>query len=822
MFNTVVEKRCIDFSTTDFSNNMAATLLITPDQVRTTTTGCGNNQRSRTGGAGTNKDTINVHVEVTSTAQFGNDLQLGALGVAIQNLGVSEIASVAGVLQMDVTVPSILENGVSAFLAPSPPPPTPPPPSPPLPPMDCTLDFLRASSYWQDLEQEQVMSGSDGNLVQEFMEMERIMHEQYESITAGEPRGTNQAYTCRVANLGHMYECLDIAATTTLSNQYGETTFNESFTTTTGSLEGNLFVHDNLMLDIATLESTNASNTPLFGMTTTCGNGKIMGDGVVNGFDTYVLIAAQFGLGAYASVSRAFSEVVTVNGRNDTKDRCDSDPYNRLEWQTRVAEMSCFTASDEDAYQQQLAGRRLEERLELSQGAEGPTSELLFGPQFTVAQRSRTMSTNANPSPASQGWSPFGLYDEFNATHKTTPVVSTESYIPPIVTLRTGVQSASSTVRGLGIVIFEYAKNAQGTWYWINIPSVHAAMELTILGARNEKPIPLSNLRAPNYKTDNSPEDPNSYELRFIRHREFYNQETHKCAAIQSSRVQSNVMQNGAINVAQSMRAGVMLCAFDLILWKPASTPEYAPGCSIALGAGSVAMDFQGGGLQEKTACALSKTAISPPPAPLALPPALPPAPPAWPPESIQVVTMTQTLDFPGELKGLKDMLSRVSGSVASTITDGAITVLVTRNSTTAAGNSSFGRMLSQTDCGSEVVTATFKFNAEKQLKTAEQQQFYDAMLAGISASNTSSLTICGNPEWNFGSVIYAPPPAASGQPTFTTLAAVLSTIVAAILVLSVCVCCRCDAENPARPLVRRGAIVPLERVALLNVVPKR
>ena len=813
---------CDQFSTTSFATNMASKLGITTNQL-VVTAAC-NNRRSRSRAMTT--ETLNVHTEVTVTSEYNNDQSLAIIETTIQTLDAAGIAGVAGVAETDVTEPSIEENRVTAFLAPSPPPPTPPPPSPPLPPMDCTLDFLRASSYWQDLEQEQVMPGADGNLVQEFMEMERIMHEQYESITSGEPMGTNQAYTCRVANLGHMYECLDIAATTTLSNHYGEMTFNSSYTTTTGSLNGNLFVHDDLMLDIATQETTNASNTPLFGMTTTCGNGKITGDGVVNGFDTYVLIAAQFGLGAYASVSRAFSEVATVSGRNDTKDRCNFDPYNRLEWQTRVAEMSCFTASDEAAYQQQLSGRRLE----LSQETEAvltqePTHEQLFVPQFAVAQRSRTWSKDSNPLPASQGWSPFGLYDEFNATHKTTSVVSTARYIPPTVTFKNGVQSASSTVRGLGIVIFEYAKNAQGTWYWINIPSVHAAMELTILGARNEKPIPLSNVRAPNYKTDNSPEDPNSYELRFIRHREFYNQDTHKCAAIQSSRVQSNVMQNGAINVAQSMRAGQLLCAFDLVLWKPASTPEYAPGCSIALGAGSVAMDFQGGGLQMETACALVKTATPPSPSPPALPPPpTPPLPPVWPPASMQPVTMTQKFGFSGELQELEDMLSRVSGSLSPTVTDNAITVLVTRNSTTA-GILSFGRMLSQTGCGSEAVTATFKFNAETQLGNAEQRQFYLAMLEGISASNMTSLVKCGNAEWTFGSVISNMPPPAHAQSTLTTLAVVLSTIVVlfVLFVLLVCVYCRCNTENPARPLVRRGpSIVPLERVALLTLVPKR
>ena len=81
------------------------------------------------------------------------------------------------------------------------------------------------------------------------MEMERIMREQYESINDATPRGTNQAYACRVAAVATM-ECLDIAASSTLRNFYGATTFNDSYTSVTGTLDNNIFVHDRLMIAI--------------------------------------------------------------------------------------------------------------------------------------------------------------------------------------------------------------------------------------------------------------------------------------------------------------------------------------------------------------------------------------------------------------------------------------------------------------------------------------------------------------------------------------------------------------------------------------------
>ena len=62
-----------------------------------------------------------------------------------------------------------------------------------------------------------------------------IMYEQYNSISLQEPKGTNQPYVCRVAEVNQLFECLDIAGASTLQDQYGANTFNSSFTSTIGA-----------------------------------------------------------------------------------------------------------------------------------------------------------------------------------------------------------------------------------------------------------------------------------------------------------------------------------------------------------------------------------------------------------------------------------------------------------------------------------------------------------------------------------------------------------------------------------------------------------
>ena len=494
------------------------------------------------------------------------------------------------------------------------------------------LDFLRPTGYYQDVVSDNyVTAGADGNLVQEFMEMERIMYEQYESINEVDTQGTNQAYVCRVARISFIYECLDIAAPSTLRTVEGQSLFNESYTSAVGALAGNVFIHDNAMVDIANSDTTTLATGPLFGMLAPCGD-KIMGDGVINAFDAYVIGAAQFGSGVYANISRAFDEVATVNGRNDTKVRCNNDPYTRLEWQYAIASDPCFTY---DANKSALPfGRRLtsssNEKLQIGRG--GPYASPLrlqeYAPMFNVARDVPTPQVSGLVV-QDHNTQPTGLWSRFGMSHITIAnqfdaQVLTRSNKQSLVSYNGDVVQPSVDLRAQ---VFEHAETDKGKWYWINIPGIHGSIDLTIFGARNMDPISLSNLEAPVRHTTDVPADPTNYELRFIRHREFYSMDTRDCVAITSSRSPLIAMQKGVVSLAQPQRVGYQMCGFDLMLWKPANTPVHTADCPLAVARGSVTMNGVYGSVQQTTACSYSvDNPPSAPPQPLP-PPPLPPLP---------------------------------------------------------------------------------------------------------------------------------------------------------------------------------------------------
>jgi len=634
---------CGGFDRDAYEQNVASTLGLQAGTEFKVTTDCAS-RRVRTLQAG-----ISVTHSVTVDVVDNTPAELAGVEATIANLTPATLAGAASVDVSEVASFVVPDATISAFDAPSPPPPSPPPPSPPVPPMGCTLDFLRASSYYQNYEDTLVTFGPDGNLVHEFMEMERIMHEQYSSITTEAPYGSNVAYTCRVATVNYMYECLDIAAASTLQDFYGQNTFQESFHTPTGALDGNLFVHSDLMQRIATPDSLNVTNRPLFGMVAPCSD-KIIGDGVVNGFDSYVIVAAQFGLGAYETLRDANNRwsptmVETVQGRNDTKDRCTLANYNRLEWQQRVAALPCFELGDETTFQS-MSGRRLQ-----AGDAEWPFSTFVaadlidgipvytasevvedrdFEPVFSVAKRAASFPKPVDQTPfdAKDGWSKFGLYSTLSPTASLSTADASASLTPT----RPMHAFARSDLVDLQASVFPYAPTAQGTWYWINIPGIHAAMEITLLGAANDDPIGVTNIRAPNYQSLHTPQNVSKYELRFIRHREFYGLDTSECAVVQSSRTQEYAMEKGVLNIAQSMSANYHLCGFDLVLWKPAETPVHSADCEIRVEAGSIAMSAHGASMQFDNACAHSSATVSPPSPPTAPPPALPQPPllPGW------------------------------------------------------------------------------------------------------------------------------------------------------------------------------------------------
>ena len=558
------------------------------------------------------------------------------------------------------------------------------------------LDFLGASTYYADLADSPVSLGPDGNLIHEFMEIERIMLEQSQTIgSTNYSQGSYQPYVCRVAgkigNMGINHECLDIASTKTMSvsSQNGVTgAWNVSYTSITGQLSANQFVHTNVMININGVSGTLPSDVmDKFGSNVTCtqgDGGKIMGDGVINSFDLYVLAAAQFLQGPYGSLrDTQFATVATVEGRPDTKDRCCIDnpecpAYGRLDWQKRVAYKDCFSyRNDENSYSSSVSGRRMQEgpfiaTLSLPRHGLGPVSSssipvlplqtaipsTLFK---TYASRPEVHENAAivdflshhKPNRAqgiysydiqsrttTHGWSEFKLYTPFNATH-AQPLTTT-------TTLQTDGGSGSKddsyshATKDMHATIFEYSVTSAGTWYWINIPSIHIALELSLSSIGIHEGIAISNDRAPNYMESLIPYNPSNVNLRFIRHREFYSLDTSECAVVSSSRRSSNAMENGVIYVSQSTNSDSKLCGFDLLVWNPHSHVQAltsaGPVCVLS---GSIGMDGAGGSMQRSTSCVTSLQSM-PPPTP---PPPTPPPP--TPPSTTQVPPITHEPHFP-------------------------------------------------------------------------------------------------------------------------------------------------------------------------------
>ena len=595
---------------------------------------------------------------------------LASAETAANIVAATPVANLSTLLGVTITSadPPLIES--LAFEAPSPPPPSPPPPSPPpsppppsppIPPHGCTVDFLRASSYYQDLDEHQVVSGSDGNLIHEFMEVERIMHEASLSITADNPHGDNNAYVCRVLSRPFM-ECLDLAGSSTLQSKNGVSTFNSSYSEVSQSaLNGVSFMHANTMIDIATAATYNVSNLQLFGIVSPCAGEALVGDGAINAFDAFVIAALQFGMGPYADISRDFANVPTVSGRNDTKDRCTDASLggnvdtnytlSRLDWMSRAALLPCYTYDDEDAYQLLAAdSSRQLQSIEMGRWSPQRVFSLSDWPvefnlvsNYNIRVQKTSLVKDYTPNGATTGWSKFGIYDSWATPLTFTaydsdkrPTAQHENVLVEYGTTDTPMANPLIDLYLNGNV-FEYARNEYGTWFWINVPGVHISFDLTLFGAVNEQPICLSNVRAPRFNSNDMPIDASQYELRYIRHREFYDLPVDKCANLGSARTQLAAMERSVISVAQVVDdQRTMLCGVDFMLWKPLNTPVHTGACSVALAAGSATMSTVQGLVQRKDACAVS---LFPNSSVVLQNEILSPPPPAQPPSSPKTTT---------------------------------------------------------------------------------------------------------------------------------------------------------------------------------------
>ena len=404
--------------------------------------------------------------------------------------------------------------------------------------------------------------GPDGWLHKEFMEMERIIAEADIETASNMSTGSNRPYTCRVANIHPAFECLDIAGASSLYTSYSQAAVDANFSPTTEATlqesNGMLEITD-FMLDIdlslrsseITYNPSSIVNNSIFGIESKCdngqdstytANGKRVGDGAINGFDLFMLTSAMFAHGPFASEvmsNVSWSALPTVGGRDDTATRCTS-PFNKLEWQLRVAQNPCYVwPHSEDAYQTSLP-RRLEE---FTPPAFEPPQLNLVNDRINPPISTNTSGvvyyrTAADMLQSVAPRAPIGLNLPVGVVslHKTRPRAGAStikmikpkltgaiasSWNDPQLSVASGVvapgtdmwledddqeasgmgaQEASGmgelepvwgAYSQLGIRLFRWSETPEGMWTLIHVPTVVASVEITILGAMHANSLKL-------------------------------------------------------------------------------------------------------------------------------------------------------------------------------------------------------------------------------------------------------------------------------------------------------------------------------------------
>ena len=214
--------------------------------------------------------------------------------------------------------------------------------------MDCKLDFLKWNNYGQ------AESGTDGNLLAEYKMVEKYLMDV--SIS-----NNYNLYTCAVAEQP-FWECLDIASARTLSGSYGNTSIFDTSATDNVLQQAAEQTSQGAALFGRLGEQIDRTSDNYFGARTPCQTdtgGKNYGDGVINAFDMAALMWMQFGQAPYDAVSRDFTEVSTVQGRDDTQWRCNRGETKQM-WQMELGNNYC-AGPDDDSSAQITYSRRLGE-----------------------------------------------------------------------------------------------------------------------------------------------------------------------------------------------------------------------------------------------------------------------------------------------------------------------------------------------------------------------------------------------------------------------------------------------------------------------------
>lgn len=476
--------------------------------------------------------------------------------------------------------------------------------------------------------------GSDGNILMEFVAMERIWSE-----SSGQD--SYDPYTCAVRSAAFL-ECLDIAGARTLGNSLADAVA-YNITGTSGDLNTNFYAV--LALEgLLNMTGQNASTTNLFGADVTC-DGKVVGDGGVNAYDMAALMWYQFKFEPYDTLDKDPSVVVTVHGRDDTRFRCDLGETRRM-WNLAIGDDYCHNGQNREmlGYGTGGTGRRM------SQGlvpiSDRPGYDLLAaygtGNAGRLYDSAPTMPTTRSTL-------------AFDARETRTP----ESRRSAIV--REDMLRGVNAMWTLDIDVVEWAKvPGSGRWIRMRVPGVQVVLELYLAGIAVDKPVPLSLQAAPpmNCTTcEPADEDPQNVVILFARRSEYANEyatalsqkSIELCSDIVPATLQSTVMIGNTIALRQ--QPPNKACAFDVFLWVPelpaagihlsqqsapysfaarrlAAVGAESPlltantGCGHDIGvlAGSSALDGFRGKVQRSTSCTTysltGQEPINPPPPP--------------------------------------------------------------------------------------------------------------------------------------------------------------------------------------------------------------